>query len=168
MVHGVKGWVKIHSYTSPEDNLFSYQPWWMQFPDGWKQVEIDESRSVAKGYIAHIRDIDDRDQARLYCQREIQVSSDLFPPADEGEFYWRQLQGLKVLSRFEGKEYNLGVVDSLLETGANDVLVVKAAADSVDKVERLIPYVDQFILDVQLEQGVLIVEWDPEFETRND
>jgi len=167
-VHGVKGWVKIHSFTVPEENIFEYQPWWMKFPDGWRRIEIDDCRVVTKGFIAHIVGLDDRDEARLYCQREINVSASEFPPADDGEFYWHQLQGLTVISRFDGQEFCLGVVDGLLETGANDVMVVKASPGSVDGVERLIPYVEQFVLDVQPEKGVVFVEWDPEFETRKD
>ena len=167
-VHGVKGWVKIHSYTAPEENIFDYQPWWVQFPEGWRCIEIDDCRSVAKGFIAHIRGLDDREEARLYCQREIQVSTDQFPPVADGELYWHQLQGLTVLSRFEGKEFNLGKVDGLLETGANDVMVVKPTAESVDDTERLVPYVDQFVVDVLLEQGIVVVDWDPEFEVRKD
>ena len=167
-VHGVRGWVKVHSYSAPESNVFDYQPWWMKFPDGWKRLEIDQHRPVAKGFIAHIRGVDDRDEARLYCQREFQVSSSLFPPAGDDEVYWHQLIGLGVISRFEGTESRLGVVDGMLETGANDVVVVKADGDSIDRCERLIPYVDNVVLKVDLEQGLLVVDWDPAFESRRD
>ena len=167
-VHGVKGWVKIHSYTAPESNLFDYQPWWMQTREGWERLEVDDHRPVAKGFIAHIRGLDDRDGARAYCQREIQVSPDCFPPVGENEVYWHQLMGFEVISRFEGREYRLGRVDGLLETGANDVAVVAPSAGSIDRRERLIPWVDEFIIDVDLDNSRLIVDWDPEFESRKD
>ena len=167
-VHGVKGWVKIHSYSAPEENLFAYQPWWMCFPDGWRQLQVDDFRPVAKGFIAHIRGLDDRDEARQYCQREIQVSTDLFPPVGDDEVYWHQLLGMAVVSHFGGQEYHLGIVDGLLETGANDVIVVKPTAASIDRTERLLPYVDDFIVTVDMDARVLIVTWDPQFEHRQD
>lgn len=167
-VHGVKGWVKIHSFTAPEENIFEYQPWWMHFPDGWRKLDVDQFRTVDKGFIAHIVGVDDREQARLYCQREIQVSADAFPDPEEGAVYWHQLLGMKVLSRFGGQELLLGTVSGLLETGANDVLVVQPCPGAIDNRERLIPYVEQFVVDVQLDTSTVIVDWDPEFEACND
>jgi len=167
-VHGVKGWVKIHSYTAPESNLFDYQPWYMKFTDGWKRLEIDQYRSVAKGFIAHIRGLDDREEARLYCQRDIQVSPDLFPVSGGEDIYWHQLQGVKVISVFDGRESILGVVDGYLETGANDVAIVKATSDSIDSIERLIPYIDSVFLEIDLENARLVVDWDPDFESRKE
>ena len=167
-VHGVKGWLKVHSYTVPEENIFTYQPWWMQFPDGWKQLEVDHYQSINKGFIAHLKGLDDRDEARTYCQRDILVPADAFPPPGEGEIYWHQLQGLKVVTVYEGRDLFLGTVSGMLETGANDVIVVQPQADSHDAIERLIPYVDPFVVEVDLEAGVLTVDWDPEFETRAD
>ena len=58
----------------------------------------------------------------------------------------------------------LGRVDHLIETGSNDVLIVKPTPDSMDDKERLIPYLpDQVIKSVNLESGLLTVDWDPEF-----
>lgn len=139
----------------------------MKFPDGWKKLEIDQFRAVDKGFIAHVCGLDDRDEARLYCQRDIEVSPDVFPPADGDEIYWHQLQGLRVVSRFGGQDVFLGNVDGFLETKANDVLVVRPGQGSMDSSERLIPYVDDVILSVDLDEGVVFVDWDPEFETRN-
>jgi len=166
-VHGVRGWVKIHSYTAPEDNIFDYQPWWVRFPNGWKKLEVDQFRVVSKGFIAHIQGLDDRDEARLYCQRDIEVSTLDFPPAGDDELYWHQLQGLRVLSRFGGDEVLLGVVDGFMETGANDVLIVTPCEGSVDGRERLIPYVADFVGEPDLDSGVLPVDWDPDFESHN-
>jgi len=167
-VHGVKGWLKIHSFTDPESNLFDYQPWWIKAASGWQRLEVDQFRTVTKGFIAHFRGLDDREDARLYCQREIYVSAEVFPPAEEGAVYWHQLQGLRVVSTFAGGEQLLGEVEGLLETGANDVLVVRPVAGSVDHRERLIPYIDQCVLEVDLDARRMIVDWDPGFETRND
>lgn len=163
-VHGVRGWLKIHSYTEPESNIFEYPPWRVQLATGWRELVVDEYRAVAKGFIAHIHGLDDRDLARAFCQRDIYASPTQFPALVEGEFYWHQLTGLQVYSQWAGTEYYLGRVSGLQETGANDILVVEAAPGSIDALERLIPYVDPVIVDIDLREGRLDVIWDPEFD----
>ncbi|MFA5495501.1 MAG: ribosome maturation factor RimM [Porticoccaceae bacterium] len=162
-VHGVQGWVKIHSYTEPEHNIFDYQPWWMALPEGMAQIEIDRFRTTAKGFLAHIVGLDDRDQARLYCQRDIQVSIAAFPDAEPGEYYWHQLKGLQVIAARDGGDLLLGTVTGLFDTGANDVMVVRGDAGSHDRLERLIPFVDDYVVDVDVDAGTIRVDWDPDF-----
>ncbi|WP_461516685.1 ribosome maturation factor RimM [Porticoccus sp.] len=159
-VHGIKGWVKVHSFTQPEDNIVGYQPWWLKTTDGWEMIEIDQCRATAKGLMVHLVKVDDRDQARQYCQRDIAVERANLPSLETGEYYWHQLQGLTVVTT-EGVK--LGKVSSLMETGANDVLVVEGDADSLDQQERLIPYVEQFVLGVDLDAREIKVDWDPDF-----
>ncbi len=161
---GIKGWVKVHSYTEPQENLFEYHPWWLKTAHGVKKVEIDEARPHGDAFVAHIVGIDDRDIAALYTAVDIAVERDLLPELDDGEYYWSQLEGLIVFTQFSGTRQRLGVVDKMLETGANDVLVVLADATSIDQRERLIPYVpEQFVLSVDLDAGEILVDWDPEF-----
>jgi len=163
-VYGIKGWVKVHSYTEPQDNLFEYQPWFIKTKHGVKQIEIDEARPHGDSYVAHIVGVDDRDLAASYTAADIAVERDLLPELEDGEYYWNQLEGLVVLSSFTGEPQRLGVVSKILETGANDVLVVKGDVQSVDQRERLIPYVpEQFVLNVDLDRGEILVDWDPEF-----
>lgn len=163
-VYGVKGWVKIHSYTEPQDNLFEYQPWFLKTKHGVKKIEIDEARPHGDAYVAHIVGIDDRDLAAQYTAVDIAVERDLLPELDDGEYYWSQLEGLVVFTQFNGERQRLGVISKLMETGANDVLVVAADAHSIDQRERLIPYVpEQFVLAVDLDAGEMLVDWDPEF-----
>ncbi len=163
-VFGIKGWVKVHSYTEPQDNLFEYQPWFIKTKHGVKQIEIDEARPHGDAYVAHIIGVDDRDLAATYTAADIAVERDLLPELEEGEFYWNQLEGLVVFSSFNGAPERLGVVSKILETGANDVLVVVGDAQSIDQRERLIPYVpEQFVLSVDLDKGEILVDWDPEF-----
>jgi 16S rRNA processing protein RimM len=79
----------------------------------------------------------------------------------EGEYYWYELEGLTVVT---SDDVTLGKVDYMMSAGAgNDVLVVKGDASSVDRRERLIPYIDQFVLDISLEASRILVDWDPEF-----
>jgi len=163
-VFGVKGWVKIRSFTEPEANLFDYSPWWLKTAHGVKVFEIDEYRAHGKGFVAHIKDVDDRTLAALYSNCIIAVERELLPPLDEGDFYWHQLQDMVVVTHFEGVQSRLGTVKKLIETGANDVLVVAPDAASIDERERLIPYVpDQFVTHIDQAANTIEVDWDPAF-----
>ena len=155
-LHGVRGWVKVFSHTQPRDNILSYRTWHLLQGGRWVATELLNGRQQGKGIVAHLKGCDDRDQAAALMETEIAIRREQLPDARPGEYYWADLQGLKVINS-EGVE--LGVVDHLMETGANDVLVVRDA-----EVERLIPYVTgQFVLDVSLGEGVIKVDWDPEF-----
>ncbi|WP_444921560.1 ribosome maturation factor RimM [Microbulbifer sp. CnH-101-G] len=160
-VYGVRGWVKVHSYTEPMDNILQFPKWWLRGPKGWEPLEIDAGKRHGKGLIVHVKGLDDRDLAAQLCQRDIAIARDLMPELEQGEYYWHQLEGLRVISRFDGEEHDFGSVVRMMETGANDVLVVRGGTD---KRERLIPYLpDQFIKDIDLEAGVITVDWDPAF-----
>ncbi len=160
-VYGVRGWVKVHSYTEPMDNLLQFSDWWLREQNGWEPLQIDGGKRHGKGLIVHIKGVDDRDLAARFCQRDIAVSRDLMPTLDEGEYYWHQLEGLRVISRFGSGERDFGTVVRMVETGANDVLVVRGGEDGR---ERLIPYLPgEYITDIDLDAGVITVDWDPEF-----
>jgi 16S rRNA processing protein RimM len=155
-LHGVRGWVKVFSHTQPRENILSYRTWHLLRDGKWIATELLNGRQQGKGIVAHLKGCDDRDQAAALMETEIAIRREQLPEAAPGEYYWADLQGLKVINT-EGIE--LGVVEHLLETGANDVLVVRDG-----DTERLIPYVfGQFVLDVALDQGVMRVDWDPEF-----
>ena len=161
--YGIKGWVKIHSYTDPEENLFRFGKWQLQRRGSLETVEFDEWKRHGKGMIAHIAGVDDRTLAESFKGLEIVVEADRLPALEEGDFYWHQLQGLQVWGRepeTSDDRVLLGSVDYLIETGANDVLVVKANADSIDDRERLVPYLPgDTIVRVSLEEGVIEVDW---------
>lgn len=162
-VFGVRGWVKVFSYTDQVEALFGYEPWWIDTEAGRKQVIIDEWKRHGDGLVVHIKDVDDRDDARSWCNQDISIDKSLLPKLIQGDFYWHQLVGLSVVSEFEGQQIRLGVVKSLLETGANDVLVIEGDTESIDREERLIPYVAQFVTDVDMAAKKIDVIWDPEF-----
>jgi 16S rRNA processing protein RimM len=160
-VYGVKGWVKVFSYTEPMDRILEYGDWTLRQGQTMIPVEVDKGRSHGKGMVAHLKGVDDREVAKKYSGAEICVPKDRLPELDEGEYYWYELEGLAVVTT---NNVVLGEVDHLMAAGpGNDVIVVKGSANSIDKRERLIPYVDQFVLDIDLEEGVLKVDWDPEF-----
>ena len=159
-VHGVRGEVKVYSFTDPIENLLDYRNWTLRREGSVKQVELVSGRSNKKELVAKLKGLDDRDEARLLSGYEICISRSLLPNLTDDEYYWYQLVGLKVINQ---DEQLFGTVDHLLDTGANDVVVVKPCAGSLDDRERLLPYTAQCVLTVDLEAGVMRVEWDADF-----
>lgn len=163
-VFGVKGWLKVRSFTQPEDNILVYQPWRLKTAQGTQEVEVDAFKMRPQGLVVHFKGLDDRDLAASYGRAQIVVDKQLLPELPVGDFYWHQLIGLKVVSVYGGNAVLLGVIAQMLETGANDVIVVKPTQDSLDNNERLIPYViGQYVLDINLDVREMRVDWDPGF-----
>ena len=158
-VYGVKGWVKVHSDTDPREAVTGYNPWFLQQPstgNAWREVRVEAGRRQAKTVIAKLEGCDDRDAAMLLIGAVIGIDPAQLPALPKNEYYWRDLIGLRVFNR-EGIE--LGVVRELMETGANDVLVVSSSQK-----EHLIPWTPgNAVLDVDLAQGRLTVDWDEDF-----
>lgn len=154
-VFGVQGWVKVHSHTEPRERILEYGPWRLKEDDGdWREVAVLDGRRQGRTVVACLEGVEDRDQARALNGAEIAVPRDRLPPPGEGEYYWTDLEGLSVAT-LEGRE--LGRVEHLFRTGANDVMVVAGER------ERLIPFVlDTFVRDVDFEAGLIRVDWDPE------
>jgi len=154
-VYGVRGWVRVRSYTEPRENILRYSPWLLKSSDGWRSCALEEGRPHGKGIVVRLAGYEDRERAAALIGVEVAVRREQLPPLPAGEYYWADLIGLEVVTR-EG--VSLGRIDHLLETGANDVLVVQGER------ERLIPYLpEQVVLGVDLDGGVMRVDWDPEF-----
>ena len=160
-VFGIKGWLKVFSYTDPRDGLLNYRNWTL-VQDGKRiPVKLAEGRRQGQGIVIRLKGIDDRDVAQRYCGADIHVPTEQLPELPKGDYYWYQLEGLEV---FTVEDECLGTVHHLLETGANDVLVVQATPASIDQRERLIPYLfDEVIMQVDLASRRMVVDWDPEF-----
>ena len=157
---GVKGWVKLYSYTDPPDNLIKYQVFLIQGSAGLQSLEFDEVKVHGKDFVAHITGCDVREQAGRYTGQDLILDKAALPALEEG-YYWYQLEGLRVLTE-SGQD--LGTVHHLMETGANDVLVVKGDERSVDKEERLLPYVEGAVIkQVDLDRKLLLVDWDKDY-----
>ena len=169
--YGVKGWVKIHSYTEPRENFLGFGKWVLLRRGASEPIEFDDGRVQGKGLVAHIAGVDDRNLAEAYSGLEVAVQADSLPALEEGDYYWSQLQGLQVWCREPREDGSskeggteervlLGTVDYLIETGANDVLVVKPSAGSIDDRERLIPYLPgDVVTRVDLERAEMEVNW---------
>ena len=159
--YGIQGWVKVFSYTDPREQIFAYAPWTLKRGSKTELLEVSKGKVHGKGIVALAKGFVDRNQADSLIGSEIWVDRSLLPALDKGEYYWEQIEGLKVVN--QAGEI-LGVVDHMLETGANDVLVVRANKESIDKKERLIPYViDEVVLDVDLEEKCILVNWQADF-----
>jgi 16S rRNA processing protein RimM len=150
-IYGVKGWIKVFSYTRPAENILNYPSWYLKHRDEEMFYKVREGRPQGKGLVASLEGIEDRDIARLLVGADIYIERDQLPSLPEGEYYWTDLLGLQVINR-QGQ--SLGEVVEILETGANDVLVVKGES------RELIPWVwGTYLLDVDLEAGRITVDW---------
>lgn len=166
--YGVRGWVKVQSFTESAENLLDYEPWYIDSrstesrktesreSSTWVEASVVEAKIHSKGIIAKFEGCDDRDAALKMGGQTIAIQRDQLPKPEKGEYYWIDLEGLEVKTL---DEVSLGRVDHIEATGANDVLVVKGER------ERLIPYVmDHIVHEVDIEAGVIRVDWDPDFE----
>ena len=147
-VHGVRGWLKVYSYTRPIDNVLDYPRWFI----GGEPFELDQGRAHGPGLIALMKGLADRDAAAALIGKDIEVLRSELPALDEGEVYWADLIGLRVVGL---EDEAFGQIAGLMETGANDVMVV-----DVGGLEELIPYVrGPVVTDIDLEAGVVTVNW---------
>ena len=120
-------------------------------------------RSQGKGFIAKFAGVDDRNAAESLRGHSIEIPESSLPGLNDGEFYWRDLIGCRVELSIDGESLSLGYVDHLIETGANDVLVVRPTEDSIDERERLIPWLeDDVIVAVDIESQRISVRWHPD------
>ncbi len=153
--YGVKGWVKLVSQTSQPGNIATYAPWLLGQDGCWTEYELLNCRAHGKGLIAQLQGVNDREHAQSLKGYSIAIPRDRLPSAAEGEYYWLDLEGLKV-ETVDGVD--LGRVDHLFETGSNDVMMVKGERD------RLLPFIrGQVVKTVDLQQGLMVVDWDPDF-----
>lgn len=154
-VFGIKGWVKVFSYTDPRGNILNYSPWYLDLNGEHTAFRVTEGQCHGKGIIAHLQGIQSREEAtRLYDVR-ISIAREQLLPLPADQYYWSDLVGLKVYTRSGRK---LGSVKSIIQTGANDVLVVDGEH------ERLIPFILREVVEsIDLAAGTMRVDWDPDF-----
>ncbi len=153
-VFGVLGWLKIYSYTRPRDNILTYSRWKLSDGGSWIPFKVLARRRQGAGFVASLHGISDRDSAAEWIGSEIAVDREALPENAAGEYYWADLIGLGV---FNQDGLSLGEITGLLETGANDVLVVSGTR------ERLIPFVvPYYVQEVDLQRGCVVVHWHPD------
>ncbi|ODU00324.1 MAG: 16S rRNA processing protein RimM [Thiobacillus sp. SCN 63-1177] len=151
---GIKGWIKVQPYSEDPGTLMDFASWRLGRGEQQAHYSVEAVQDHGKALVAKLAGIDDRDAAYALRGQEISVAKRDLPPPEENEFYWSDLIGLTVVNR-EGAE--LGKVDSLMEGGANDLLVVKGAR------EHLIPFVAAFVGKVDLAGGTIEVDWGEDY-----
>lgn len=153
---GVKGWIKVFSYTELRENILTYSPWTLRKGHQIKQVTVLNGRPHGKTIVAHLKGVDSRELAAELNGWDILIEPKQLPKARKGEYYWSDLIGLRV-NTVEGVDF--GTVRQMLETGANDVVVTL-----LGERERLIPFLQgETIVDIDLTTGTMTVDWDPDF-----
>jgi 16S rRNA processing protein RimM len=155
--HGVKGWVKIYTLTAELDSLCDYPVWRLGRDGGWREVRIIACRVQGSTLVAQFEGVDDRDAAAALRGAEVAVLRAEMPAAEDGEFYWTDLIGLKVVNK---ERYDFGRVSRVLQTGANDVLVVAGAKGGT---ESLIPFIAGVISRVDVVAGEIEVDWGEDY-----
>lgn len=144
---GVKGWLKIFSYTEPRVNITSYSDWIVN-DVAFKSVE---SKQNGKLIVAKLKGIDDKETAFTLIGQKIEIEKQQLHELNQGEYYWHDLIGLEVTNK-QGVKF--GTIKNLLETGANDVVIIKG-----DR-ERIIPYImNNTIIEVDLKNNSMLVDW---------
>lgn len=152
---GIKGWLKVKADTEFADSLFDYPEWQLRRDGDVRTVTLADGKAVGDELQVKFVGIDDRDAAALLRGYTVEIAREAFAPAEEDEYYWADLVGMKVLNR-EGAE--LGVVANLMDTGAHDILVVNGAFG-----QKLIPFVSHYIDDVNTESRVITADWGTDY-----
>lgn len=159
-LYGVRGWIKVLSYTEPRVALLDYKEWLVGVRGTWAPVTLAEGRVHGKALVARLLGTDDRESAARLVGADIAVMRECMPEAGQGEYYWADLEGLQVRHR-DGRL--LGRVAYLLATGAHDVMVVHRDREDGGNEGRevLIPFVlDKFVLGVDLDEKLIDVDWE--------
>ena len=160
--YGIRGWLRIYSSTEYAESIFDYQPWFLKIKGQWQPTELESWKHHNHELIAKLKNVNDRETAQSLANVEIGVDLSVFPQLEEGDYYWHDLIGCNVVN-LEG--YVMGTVTEMMETGSNDVLVVRAnSKDAFGKQERLIPFLyEQVVKRVDLTTKTIEVDWDAGF-----
>ncbi len=167
-VYGVKGWLKVNSYTNPRKSIFNYPQWQLKTRNTWIKQDIEQGRPHGKTLVVKLAGCEDRDQAQLLVGSSIAVFRSQLPDTKSGEHYWLDILGMDVVDT-DGLE--LGQVKDIMETGSNDVLVVdRVDKEAVNKkgsgkaTEILIPWlIDDVIINVNTDKKLITVHWDTDY-----
>ena len=154
--YGVFGWLKVIPDTEEFDGLLDYKAWWIGKDNDWRELKVESAKTHNDVLVVKLQGIDDRDAAFACKGKQVGVPRALLPKLKGEEYYWSDLIGLNVKNQLN---VDFGKITDVFATGANDVI----AAKSEDGIERLIPYIAQVILDVDLTAKSMLVDWDADF-----
>jgi 16S rRNA processing protein RimM len=149
--HGVRGWLRVQSFTDPPQRLFEWKRWRLE---SGGEVKLLEVRAQGNGWVAKLEGIEERDAASRLSGQMVLVDRDELPPTKGREHYRADLVGFAVMN-LDGAL--LGAVDHFIDTPANAVMVVKGER------EHLIPVTEQHLLVVNKGERLLTVDWPEDF-----
>jgi len=148
---GIKGWLKIRPFTERPDGMIGHPIWWLGREGAeWKAMTLQEAAVNGEVVVAKLEGIDTPEAAAKWRHWDVAVTRSELPKQEAGEYYWVDLIGLEV-TNLQGE--SLGRVDHLMDNGAQSVLVVSGEK------ERLIPFVDQYVHEVDIVGGRIRVDW---------
>jgi 16S rRNA processing protein RimM len=147
---GVNGEVRVFDFSRRRGDILNFDPWMIGKDKAWQQVSVLKARHHQATLVAQLEGFSDRDVSRELIGATIAIRREQLPELDDGEYYWHQLEGLLVINE-SGDEF--GIVEKMLETGANDVLVVRGSQ------QLLIPYTSSTIINVDLLKRQIRVNW---------
>jgi 16S rRNA processing protein RimM len=154
--YGVLGWVKVHPDTEVFDGLFDYATWWLGKESEWRELKVESAKIHNDVLVVKLEGINDRDAALACKSQQIAIPRTSLPTLEDDEFYWSDLIGLNVMNQ---QQVDFGKITDIFATGANDVIVAKSDSGQ----ERLIPYIAQTIIDVNIKTKTMLVDWDADF-----
>jgi 16S rRNA processing protein RimM len=153
--YGVKGWLKLHSFAHPKEQILQYGPFYLQKGSNFQELTGLTIQAYRDEFIAQVADINDRDNAIPYVNCDLYMKDEQLPKCPAGQFYWHQLIGLQVINR---SGYQFGVVDHLIYAG-QDVLCIQNETGEV-----MIPFVQGVtILKVDLAAKQIVVDWEADY-----
>jgi 16S rRNA processing protein RimM len=151
--YGLKGWVRIEPYSAEPGSLSGYPSWWVGRNGAWREMKVAQSvLQHGASLVARLEGCIERDAALALKGSEVAVERVALPQNAKDEFYWADLVGLKVVN---AKDEELGVLAELFENGAHPVMRIVEG-----ETERLLPFTEQVVRQVELAQGRIRVEWE--------
>ena len=165
--YGVFGWLKVVPDTEAFDGLFDYDTWWLGKGNDWRELLVETAKIHNDVLVVKLKGIDDRDAAMACKGKQIAVPRSQLPEPEDDAYYWSDLIGLRVKNK---QAVDFGCIVDVFETGANDVIVVQAEASTPEgeqakskPQERLLPFVADVVLEVDLPNKTMLVDWDADF-----
>ena len=161
-VHGIKGWLKIQSFSSPPENILNYSQWIINNQGEEDFYSLEQGRKQNNKIVVKLEKIEDRNTAESLINSKIQILRSDLPKLSNENYYWSDLEGLSVLS---SEDKVIGKIESLIETGANDVIVIITSKD-----ERvLVPFVmHEIVKEVNVELNYIKIDWPFENDRVNE
>lgn len=157
--YGIRGWVRVRPYSADAEALLTVESWWLDKPVQ-KSFEAIEARWQGNDIVASLEGVADRNAAEALRGSVVRIARSDFPDLDENEYYWVDLIGLKAVN---GQGICLGTVSNLIDNGAHSILQIQADLPDGRKKELLIPFIDNYVGDVDFENGTVAVDWELDY-----